>query len=376
MRIAIHVGTLRGYGSALVGRSVLQHMTRIGDRHRYLAWVPGEWRDQWGITRAALGGHVDVVWTRPGVIRKFATENVDMRRRLRRFGADVLLSMTDTSLPWCPVPHVLMVHQANLAYGPAERGFEVSRSVRLRWAVMERYLRATLPTVSALTVQTEDMRQRLCRRFGFPLARASVIPSAVPDRGVEDLDPTPVEGPPYLAYVASAAYHKNHVVLADLMAALAPRHPGLILRLTITPDALPGLTARARKLGVLDRFVFEGGVPLARALRLMRDAHVKVMPSKLESFGLPYYEAMALGTPLVVGDTDFAREACGSAAAYAAPDDGRGLAAAVTRLLDDDELRAERGRAARARFESVHRTWETVSARYLELVERAASEAG
>ena len=50
--------------------------------------------------------------TRLGLLQKMATENIQMRLAMRRFGTQTLFSLGDTSLPACPVPHLLLVQQA------------------------------------------------------------------------------------------------------------------------------------------------------------------------------------------------------------------------------------------------------------------------
>lgn len=373
MRLALHMGTLRGAGSGAVGRNVLAELARCGQDHRIRAWVPREWEHLPGLTPSALGRHVELSYTRAGLHRKVWLENVSLRRRLG--DADVLFSVVDTSLPRCPVPHMLMVHQPYLAYAPSERGFRPPRRMALKMRLMERYLRLALPTVDRVTVQTRDMRDRIVARYGYPAERVVLVPSAVQPGAVAISDDVPrVEGPPFVAYVATPAAHKNHVVLASMLAELPPEHADVICRVTTTPEQVPALAAEARRLGVSSRIVYEGRVPAQRAGQLMRDAAAVVMPTKLESFGIPYYEAMAFGTGVVAADRAFAHEACGSAAEYADMDSGASFAAAFTRLLarDPDELAAQ----ARARFEAVHRPWSEVARAYLDVLEELAGGAG
>lgn len=372
MRIAIHAGTLRGAGSGAVGRNLVRELAVAAGGHRFLVFLPEEWRALPGLGPGDLGPRVEVVATRPGLGRKLWTENVTLRRELRRFRADALLSLTDTSLPACPVPHLLLVHQANLAYEEREWGFEAPFASRARFRLMETYLRATLRTVTRLTVQTEDMKARIARRFRFAPEDIAVVPSAVePATSLDGSEP--VGGPPFVVSVASASPHKNHAVLAPMMAALRDGFPDLVCRVTVTAAEVPALAGAARRLGVFDRFVFEGRVPPERAQRLLRDARAAVLPSLLESFGLGYYEAMSLGTPVVAADRPFAREACGDAAGYADPSDGGSYAREIGALLRDEGLARRRAQAGLARFASVRRPWSKVAEDYLALLRDVAA---
>ena len=167
MKLALHLGTLRGHGSGAVGRHVLLELVKQAPEHELLAWVPVEWALTYGIGPGTLGEHVTVKQTRPGLIQKMATENIQMRLALRRYGVEKLFSLGDTSLPGCPVPHMLLVQQAYLATEPSALDFPMSAGFNLKMRAMTTYLRAALPTVNLVTVQSETMKEGLMRRFGL-----------------------------------------------------------------------------------------------------------------------------------------------------------------------------------------------------------------
>ena len=49
MKIALHLGTLRGHGSAAAGRNILTELISQGQHHEFLVWVPAEWSMTYGI---------------------------------------------------------------------------------------------------------------------------------------------------------------------------------------------------------------------------------------------------------------------------------------------------------------------------------------
>ena len=61
-------------------------------------------------------------------------------------------------------------------------------------------------------------------------------------------------------------------------------------------------------------------------IRLYKRANVFVFASNMETFGFPMVEALSIGCPLIVNDTQFAREICGDAAWYYDLDDPISLA--------------------------------------------------
>jgi glycosyltransferase involved in cell wall biosynthesis len=303
---------------------------------------------------------------------KLVLEAFEIPRTLRKWGADRLFSLGDTSVPRCEVPHLLFVQQAYLAYAPEEWGFQVPRRLRVRMALMAGYFRAGLPGVSAFLVQTEDMRQRLASRWNIRPERIHRVPSPLDGEVWESLaraDPLPPRDPPYICYVAGPGPHKNHQVLAGVMAALATRHPALRCVLTVAAGTVPRLVEAARELGILDRFVFSGELARSDLPGLLAGATAMVMPSKLESFGLPYYEALAAGCPVVAADRAFAREALGETGYYAPADDPEAFAAHVSMILDSADLRAEAARRCLARWLSTRSTRQEVAATYLRILE-------
>lgn len=81
-----------------------------------------------------------------------------------------------------------------------------------------------------------------------------------------------------------------------------------------------------------------------------------------ESFGLVLVEAMAAGCAVVASDIPAFRAVAGEAAAYVPVGDAPALAAAITRLLDDEVIRTSLADQARRRARSYD--WSAVTAAY------------
>jgi glycosyltransferase involved in cell wall biosynthesis len=68
-------------------------------------------------------------------------------------------------------------------------------------------------------------------------------------------------------------------------------------------------------------------------------AQLFLFPSLYEGFGFPPLEAMACGTPVISSDAKCMPEALGDAAILRSPADAHGFAAAVVKILSDENLR-------------------------------------
>lgn len=113
------------------------------------------------------------------------------------------------------------------------------------------------------------------------------------------------------------------------------------------------IIADAARLGVRTRVIFPGFADDEDLPALYRTAELFVFPSLYEGFGLPPLEAMACGTPVVTSSISSLPEVVGDAALTVDPTDVEALANAMSRLLQETQLRQqmiERGLARAAGF--------------------------
>jgi glycogen(starch) synthase len=120
------------------------------------------------------------------------------------------------------------------------------------------------------------------------------------------------------------------------------------------------------------RVVFHGEVASEALRAFYADCDVYVSPSRYESFGLVFVEAMTFAKPVVgcrIGGMVevIANEDTGL---LAAPEDAESLYAALRRLIVDPELRARMGAAGRDRYERLFRR-EIAARGVSDLMERA-----
>ncbi len=167
---------------------------------------------------------------------------------------------------------------------------------------------------------------------------------------------------------------KGHDRLIDVMPDVIRAMPDARLIVVGTGDNLDFYRNLANEKGLADHVIFAGFVEDEVLAELYRRCGVFAMPSRQEGFGLVYLEAMRAGLPCVASNCDAAQEIVvdGETGYIVNPDDRVALTSALTRLLNDDELRRKLGNKGRARFLE-HFTEEHFQARFWRILQEALS---
>lgn len=176
----------------------------------------------------------------------------------------------------------------------------------------------------------------------------------------------------FILAIGTLEPRKNYPHLVHAFGLLAADHPDLHLVIAgHDGPARPAVDAAIERLPARERrrVVLPGGVSDATKRSLLERARVLAYPSIYEGFGFPVLEAMAAGVPVVAARAGSIPEVAGDAAVLVEPTDEQQLAAAIGRLLTDDDARAalvNRGRAQIVQF-SWERTARALAALYRRL---------
>lgn len=156
---------------------------------------------------------------------------------------------------------------------------------------------------------------------------------------------------PFILYAGNIKPHKNVERLIEAFAIMR-RTGHEDVKLLVIGDELskyPGLRRLVHRHHLHQHVRFFGFVPDATLAALYRLARVFVFPSLYEGFGFPPLEAMASGTPVIASNVSSLPEVVDDAAILIDPLDPAALAAAMSRVLGDDALRADLIRRGRIR---------------------------
>jgi glycosyltransferase involved in cell wall biosynthesis len=242
-----------------------------------------------------------------------------------------------------------------------------SRKTRF-FPLYRRLMKEVAARSSLILTDSENSRQDIVKSLGFSRADSRRVQS-IPIGVSPQFKPaaTRRSGPPTLLYVGRMDPYKN---VEGLMRVLkrARELSGQDVRLTIIgppDDRYPSPIELARRYDVEPHVHWAGYLPFDQLLDTYQQAHVLVLLSRYEGFGLPVLEAMSCGTPVVCSNTSSLPQVAGQAALMVSPDDTEAAAGAITRILTEptvaQELREKGLRQAEA-FNWTHTTRQTLRA--------------
>jgi glycosyltransferase involved in cell wall biosynthesis len=131
------------------------------------------------------------------------------------------------------------------------------------------------------------------------------------------------------------------------------------------------ITEQIEKLGVEGRVIFTGYLPDKDLVVLLNLATALVLPSLMEGFGLPAFEAAACGCPVIATTESPLPALLGEGGVYIDPRRPQELKSALTRVLQSSSLRQRMSRAGR---EAAGRlTWEAAAEQMLHLIHQVAA---
>lgn len=229
---------------------------------------------------------------------------------------------------------------------------------------------------------SEYMRKQVGDIFQLPHAKTDVVPNAVatrdfaiPDDEVAAFraDTTP-DGERMVLFAGRLEYEKGvQTVLHALERVRAAVGP-VVFYVAGVGTYSDELRRMVDELGLADHVRFTGFLE-DHELRLhYAAADVAVAPSIYEPFGLVAVEAMACGTPVVVGDTGGLREIVSDGHGLSfPPQDADELADRLVAVLDDAELAADLVAKGRRRIAQRY-DWQTVALRTTRVYEQAIVE--
>ena len=354
MRVAIDVRKLHDFGIGTYVRNLVSELARQDDDAEYVLLCAPADREP----LSALGARF-----KPQVVRAgnySVSEQLVMPWAVATAGVDLYHAPHYVVPPLTPRRFVVTIHDCiHLRfpqYLPNPGAFYYARAMMSMAARRSRRV---------LTV-SEASKDDILFYFGIPEQKIEVIYNALDPRLAGETTPGVVVhvrerfqlNAPFVLYTGNIKPHKNVDRLIDAFAILRQKCSEDVKLLIIGDEAskYPNLRRLVHRHQLHQHVRFLGFVPDATLAVLYRLASVFVFPSLYEGFGLPPLEAMAAGTPVVTSNISSLPEVVGDAALLIDPMDPAEIANAMSRILNEPQLRADLVRRGRDRVKTF--SWE------------------
>lgn len=263
-----------------------------------------------------------------------------LARASTRLGVERLLCLSNAGFGPSQVPTTVFVQQ-NLPFCP-EAMARCALRTRLRVNAALWVTRLSVVRASRVVVQTPTTRRWLARDFELPENNVQVVhhdpgpPLQLPEQQRDRFR---------ILYVGSDSPHKNLDCAVLAIGKLKQRYPELHLACTLPIDhpavRQPGIVG----LGYLDRDDLQAEYFRAGAL---------VLPSLVETVGLPLLEAQRAGLPVLAADRPYAHDVCADSALFFDPNAPDTLVSAIERQWSDPDGTAQRVQRGLASTAALH----------------------
>jgi len=295
---------------------------------------------------------------------------------LRRNPVDVL-HVQFTSPPFAPCPVVVSVHDLSFEHLPQTFTWRSRKQLRLT-------VRRSARSAAQVIALSEYGRQDIIEQYRLDPATVTAIPLAASDRfrpvrNAEELQRVRqtygIESD-YVLSVGAIQPRKNLNRLVTAYSRLRRGNPKVKLPKLVLVGKCAWLydeTLRAiKELELTDSVIVTGYVPETDLPALYSGAICFVYPSYFEGFGLPPLEAMRCGAPVIAGDRTSLPEVVGAAGLLVDPFDIDALAAAIEKVINDSDLRAQLSVKGFERAKLFD--WRETARKTLAIYQRAAGE--
>jgi len=277
---------------------------------------------------------------------------------VNRSSADLFWSPGFMPPARCKIPYVVTIHDLiHLHYGSS-----------LHRCYYNQIIRRVLHNAASVLTDSAYSRDEILEWSGLPPDLVCVVPLAVSADFCAGGDAY-APGYPYILYVGNRRVYKN---LNRLVKAFGLTCRNSDVKLVLSGVADPELLTLAKQAGIADRIVFLGRIDEELLPALYRGALAVAYVSLYEGFGLPPLEAMACGTPVLTSNITSLPEVVGDAGLMVDPLNVEQIAAGLTRIIEDEALRAELVRKGLERVNLF--SWEACAMQTWNLLQRAAEK--
>lgn len=320
-------------------RNLVRSLQQLAPQHAYLLYAPdpGTRRvpeaQNWppGVSEHLGPKRLGSLWRRYGMHRFAKRDELDLFHGLSH--------ELPRNLPK-DIKKVVTIHDLIWKHLPADYPWFDRQMYALK-------CRHSIMTADLILCISEATRQDVLAQYPLDPARVEVLYQSCNPVYYSPTTPDQLEAfrrreqlPSFFGVsIGSLMKRKNQVLILQALASLKPdqRFPIVIIG---QGSEYANLRQIRKTLGLEKWVSFRPTVPFADLPLWYQAAGMSLYVSRLEGFGLPVLESLAMGTPAIAARASSLPEAGGDAARYVSPDDPAELADAMLAVAGDPETRA------------------------------------
>ena len=339
MRIAIEAQRIfrrNKHGMDFVALETIRELQKRKDgNHYYVIVAPGEDRcieESANLSIVELKCPTYPLW-----------EQVALPYAVKRLKVELLHCTSNTAPLWCPVPLVLTLH--DIIYLEPRQHRSPSFYQEMGWYYRRLVVPRILKKCRKIITVSQFECQRICKTLNVPAERIQSIYNGY-NTHFHPLEKTQPEivhryisHEDFLFFLGNTDPKKNtarvlkayHIYLQQSTI----KRPLLIADLK--EEYIDDLLQEAELSDIKSHLFYPGYIANHDLPILYNSAFAFLYPSLRESFGIPMIEAMACGTPVIVGNTSAMPEVAGPGVLSVDPYKPEEIAASLLRLANDPD---------------------------------------
>jgi glycosyltransferase involved in cell wall biosynthesis len=290
---------------------------------------------------------------------------------IRKINPDVIFNLADIPISIKTVRQVFLFDWPYAAYRDSIVWKRMDFLSWIKKKIKLHYFVRFLDSIDTTIVQTDTIKRRL--ESLYPLKDIVVIPNAVTlehNRNAKDFD-FGLPNAPLLLCLSRYYPHKNLEILLPLAKEI--KLMSLDFKLVITINSIEHKMAKVFLSKVTDLELDDvilniGPVDMDLTPALYQKCDALLMPTLLETYCLPYIEAMKHRRVILTSDMDFSRDVCGESAVYFDPLNHLSILESIQAVFSSTKLRKQTVDAGTERLKNLN-SWEEVVQKYNFLLE-------
>jgi len=342
MNVLINILSAKAGGGVTYVRCIIPHLVKQAKGVKFTLLFSSKYQKELvtELSNYVIKLHDTLLPANP--MLRFLWEQAVLPFLVKKLKVDLYFQVTESCPLFVSCPVVVMARNSNI-YQPIR---EIKNWNNLWW-------KATRLPVALLSFKkakkiifvSDTFRRYVQKKYGLPLDKTYAVYHGLDAMFLDTLRQKKkirLRNSPYILSVSNFMPHKNYTALIRAFNILLKRDWSLPYHLKIAGKKdrfhFPKVRDLVNNYKLKERIHFLGLVPYNRLLQLYQRASLFVLPSRLETFGLPLIEAMASGVPVVASNLDVISEICQDAAVYFDPFNPEDIAEKMLLVLNNHQV--------------------------------------